>query len=64
MTDGQGAAMALPVWGLFMQKVYADKSLGYSQKDTFNIPKDFDPCKDILEESEPIDNVGLDDLFN
>ena len=64
MTDGQGAAMALPVWGLYMQKVYADKSLGYSQKDTFNIPKDFDPCKDILDESEPIDNVGLDDLFN
>lgn len=28
---GQGASMALPIWGLYMQKVYADKSLNISQ---------------------------------
>ena len=48
MVDGQGAAMALPIWGLYMQKVYKDKSLGYSQDEKFNIPDDFDPCKDTL----------------
>ena len=26
---GQGANMALPIWALYMQKVYADKTLGY-----------------------------------
>ncbi|TAF66660.1 MAG: PBP1A family penicillin-binding protein [Cytophagales bacterium] len=26
---GQGAVLALPIWGIFMQKVYADESLGY-----------------------------------
>jgi len=30
---GQGANMALPIWALFMQKVYADKSIGLSTKD-------------------------------
>ena len=44
MSDGQGASMALPIWALYMQKVYADESLGYSQEETFNIPEDFNPC--------------------
>lgn len=30
---GQGANMALPIWALYMQKVYADKSLGVTQGD-------------------------------
>ena len=66
MTDGQGAAMALPIWGLYMQKVFADKSLGYSQEDEFEIPEGFDPCKDILmTEDAPAmeENEGLDNLF-
>ena len=31
MALGQGAAMALPIFGLFMQKVYADKSINLTQ---------------------------------
>ncbi|UBM57967.1 penicillin-binding protein [Marinilongibacter aquaticus] len=34
---GQGARMALPAWGLFMQKVYADKEIGL-EKTKFNMP--------------------------
>ncbi|MCT4700157.1 transglycosylase domain-containing protein [Tenacibaculum haliotis] len=30
---GQGAAMSLPTWALFMQKCYADKTLNISQTD-------------------------------
>ncbi len=30
---GQGAYMALPIWALYMQKVYGDKTLHYSQAD-------------------------------
>ena len=66
MVNGQGAAMALPVWGLYMQKVYKDKSLGYSQEERFNIPEDFDPCKDTLMDnsSSSEDNTGLDAILN
>lgn len=31
MGHGQGASMALPIWALYMQKCYADKSLDISQ---------------------------------
>jgi penicillin-binding protein 1A len=34
---GQGARMAMPAWGLFMQKVYADKDIDY-KKTKFKIP--------------------------
>ena len=45
MEWGQGAASALPVYGLYMQKVYADKSLGYSEDVDFDIPEEYaDPC--------------------
>jgi penicillin-binding protein 1A len=39
--NGQGANMALPVWGLFMQKVYADESLGISPEERFAAPEGF-----------------------
>jgi penicillin-binding protein 1A len=45
MRLGQGAAMALPIYGLFMQKVYADKTIGLTQG-PFERPAGF--------------NVGLD----
>lgn len=32
LTYGQGATMALPIWGLFMKKCYADDNLNVSQK--------------------------------
>ena len=44
MVQGQGASMALPIYGIFMTKVYADKSLGYSQDTQFNIPSGFSEC--------------------
>ncbi len=60
MEQGQGAAMALPIWGLFFQKVYADKSLKIS-KGAFDRPNkkimmNLD-CKDL--DSDDPDN-GLD----
>ena len=48
MADGQGAASALPIYALYMQKIYADESLPYSQEEEFDIPEWFDPtvgCK-------------------
>ena len=37
MANGQGAAMALPIYGLYMSKVYADPSLPYSQNAVFEV---------------------------
>lgn len=35
---GQGASMALPIWGLYMKKNYEDEKLGVS-KDAFEVPE-------------------------
>ena len=48
MAEGQGASMALPIYALYMQKVYADTELGYDEEEKFDVPKWFDPyagCK-------------------
>ncbi len=65
MYYGQGASMALPVWALYMNKVFADKSLGYSQDEKFEIPEGFDPCAgmDTGMEHAPTSTDGLDSLF-
>lgn len=45
MFYGQGASMALPIYGKYMNKVYADKSLPYKQTDQFpEPPAGFKPC--------------------
>ena len=41
---GQGAHTALPIWGTYMKKVYADKSLKISQGD---FPKPYAPGVDL-----------------
>ncbi|MCG8687471.1 MAG: hypothetical protein MI892_21515, partial [Desulfobacterales bacterium] len=38
---GQGANMALPIWGRFMKKVYADESLEYKPNSEFEKPANF-----------------------
>ena len=37
-SGGEGAALALPIFGEFMKKVYADKKLGISKTDAFPMP--------------------------
>ena len=45
MAEGQGASMALPIFGKYMKSVYDDKALPYRQDVTFEFPENFDPCK-------------------
>lgn len=45
---GQGASMALPIWALFIKKVFNDPTLGYSPKEKFQIPSDFKYCDDSV----------------
>ncbi len=42
MEEGQGASMALPIWGKFFNKIYADKTLKMTRAD-FPRPKNMDP---------------------
>ncbi|MDP2112508.1 MAG: penicillin-binding transpeptidase domain-containing protein, partial [Bacteroidota bacterium] len=41
LQSGQGASMALPIWGYYMKKVYADKNLPYSDESVFVRPANF-----------------------
>ncbi|TJZ60664.1 penicillin-binding protein [Sphingobacterium olei] len=67
MQYGQGAAAALPVFGLFMKKVYGDKDLKYSKED-FTLPpggmtREMDCSKyskfDGITEDPPLDDDRL-----
>jgi len=61
---GQGATMALPIWGYYMKELYADEELEISQDD-FEEPEELDinvDC-DSFEDDEPEEDKDiLDDL--
>jgi penicillin-binding protein 1A len=61
MDHGQGAHAALPVFGMFMDKVYADSAtLGYLPSTKFDIPKDYDPCAGDMNSESDTDNYSID----
>lgn len=67
MADGQGASMALPIYGLYISKVYADKALPYSQEQTFAFPP-IDLCEkeflgEFVDESAPTES-SIDGVFD
>ena len=64
MTYGQGAAAALPIWAMYMKKVYDDPTLGYDQQERFKLPEGFDPCAGSETPDGEVEERGLDDLFN
>ncbi|WP_417238369.1 penicillin-binding protein 1A [Bizionia sp.] len=54
ITYGQGAAMALPIWGMYMRSCIDDEALGISTSD-FEAPKDLTiqvDCDDYVEAGE------------
>ena len=44
MAMGQGATMALPIFALYMQRVYKDSTLNYSPTAVFDLPAGYNPC--------------------
>ena len=62
MNMGQGATMALPIWAIFMKKVYADTSLGYDPTVLFDIPEDYNPC-DKNANDDDFGGNGIDEVF-
>jgi penicillin-binding protein 1A len=64
---GQGANMALPIYGLFMQKVHADSTLNISPKDTFPEPENFYMKLDCKTKGNQTEGQGKDfndEFFN
>lgn len=65
--NGQGAEMALPIFGLYMKKLYNDKTLPYTQQIKFNFPPDVDLCGGLYGgEGDEIETaeVSVDDVFD
>lgn len=60
MRMGQGATMALPIWAYYMQKVFADRSLGYDPEEKFDIPEDFNPC---VSEDDGSGKYSIEDVY-
>ncbi len=60
MRMGQGATMALPIWAYYMQKVFADRSLGYDPEEKFDIPEDFNPC---VSEDDGAGKYSIEDVY-
>jgi len=72
---GQGAVMALPIWAVFMQKVYADPDLPYTKgpfpKPSFPLSVELDCSKygstvndsDSIEFQEPVEEIRDDAIF-
>jgi len=67
ITYGQGANMALPIWALYMKKVYSDSTLTHivSPEDTFEKPDNFNYILDCekYEKLHPQENTTEDDFF-
>ncbi len=68
MSEGQAASMALPVFALFLKKIYADSTLGYSQTEAFEVPSRYlNPCgggRDEEQDSSEEGPTGIDDIFD
>ena len=67
MTYGQGARMALPIYGYYMEKVYKDPKIALSRLD-FMRPADYDSlsydCIEILTPEQYLLNQQQQTLFN
>jgi penicillin-binding protein 1A len=66
ITLGQGANMALPIWALYMEKVYEDEDIPITQEDKFEKPVNFNtnlncPDEDIPADKEVDEGVDLTD---
>jgi len=61
MAQGQGASMALPIYGKYISKVYADPSLPYTQNSRFEFPAGLNLCET---EFAPIEEETLDESLS
>ncbi|RNC88230.1 MAG: penicillin-binding protein [Winogradskyella sp.] len=63
ITYGQGASMALPIWGLYMKACYGDKTLNVSKAD-FEEPSDLSintDCSKVMDDGKSTNNKDSDE---
>ncbi len=59
MADGQGANTALPIYALYIKKVYADSTLMYTPADTFAVDSTiFIPCEGLIDPNVPKESLS------
>jgi penicillin-binding protein 1A len=63
IASGQGANMALPIWGYFYKKVLADPKLGYTEEMSFKRPDNFNINLDCDGESQQNVPSDFEDFF-
>ena len=66
LSMGQGANLALPVYGYFMNKIYRDKTLGYSQETRFDVPEGFNmdlDCSKMMKDGNKDATKNESDFF-
>ena len=64
MSMGQGATMALPVFAYYMQRVYKDKRLNYSEEAVFDLPENYNPCvKSEATQDADVEGEDIEDIF-
>lgn len=66
LAQGQGASMALPIYGKYITKVYADKTLPYTQDAKFEFPDDLNLCASEVpvEEVEEVVEEAISGAFD
>ncbi len=64
MADGQGAEMALPIYGRYMRKVYNDKTLPYSQSTAFAFPPGISLCDGYEGPEVEAEEATVGDVFD
>jgi len=64
--DGQGAEMALPIFGKYMKKIYGDKQLSINQDAKFTFPPDVNLCGGLFDvgDEEEVEEVSVEDVFD
>ena len=63
MNYGQGAASALPVVGIFLNKVYTDETLGYNRDEEFELPQEIAATwLEAQEAAAEPDSIDIEDI--
>ncbi|MCM1036094.1 MAG: transglycosylase domain-containing protein [Bacteroides sp.] len=66
MAEGQGASMALPIYGKYISRVYADPTLPYDQSKHFQFPAGINLCEGGFTGPEEVETAeeGLEGIFD
>lgn len=62
LRNGQGSSTALPIWGVYMNKVFDDKTLNYDRKCKFNVKETYN-CKNQNTGDQKVEENAVEGIF-